>query len=118
MGAFTVTEDASAIGFDAATVPNNTELTFPRLVPVNTTRVPIGPVTGVYPVIVGKEAAKDTDPPVSDTVNVELGMNAFGVNVSRVELTLVTVPEVYPPVMVTDGDTKLVPLMVIRPLAA
>ena len=67
-------------------------------------------------VIVGKEAVKDTELPESVTVNVELPIKELDVKVSCVALTLVTVPEVKPPVMVTVGVVKFEPLIVTSPL--
>ncbi len=54
----------------------------------------------------------------SVTVNVALLINPLGVNVSCVELTLVTVPEVNPPEIDTVDVVKFVPFRVINPFAA
>ncbi len=56
--------------------------------------------------------------PASVTVNVALLINELGVNVSWVELTLVTVPDVNPPEIATVGVVKFVPFRVINPFAA
>jgi len=68
--------------------------------------------------MLGKETVKDTKFPESVTVKVELPIKELGVKVSRVALTLVTVPDVNPPVMVTVGVVKFVPLIVTSPFAA
>ncbi len=54
----------------------------------------------------------------SVTVNVAEPMNVFGVKVSCVELTLVTVPEVNPPEIETVGVVKFVPFRVMSPFSA
>jgi len=68
--------------------------------------------------MLGKETVKDTEFPESVTVKVELTIKELGVKVSRVALTLVTVPEVNPPVIVTVDVVKFEPLMVTIPFAA
>jgi hypothetical protein len=67
--------------------------------------------------MLGKETVKDTEFPESVTVNVELTMKELGVKVSRFALTLVTVPEVNPPVIVTVDVVKFEPLIVTIPFA-
>ncbi len=54
----------------------------------------------------------------SVTVNVAEPINPLGVNVSCVELTLVTVPEVNPPEIATVDVVKFVPFRVTSPFSA